>query len=183
MARRSSSAKVLLGAIVGIPLTMAVVVVAFSAATPAASKPSTQGALVLTISTGEQITLMMSSYSFAVQQPVLSAGSASGVTFAPFSITMKTDQFTPVLFEAAAEGGLFNSATLAVPTAGGGAGTFTFVNVSIASIAWQGGNGEIPTQSLTLNYTTLEMSCKTQSAATSSSFGWNRVTNSPTAAP
>jgi type VI secretion system Hcp family effector len=190
MARRWSSAKVLLGSVVAIPLAMVTVVLGLSAATPAASAPSTQGALVLTTSSGQQLTLQLSSYTLGVEQQVPSIGSQSGgagsgkVTFNPFSVTRKVDASTPALYEATAEGTAFTSATLAVPTQGGGAETFDFHLVTVQSIVWQGSKDEIPTESIQFEYGELELAYQTQgTGVTSSSFGWNRVTNSPSNGP
>jgi type VI secretion system secreted protein Hcp len=189
MARRWCSAKVLLGSVVAIPLAMVAVVLGLSAATPAASAPSTQGALVLTTSSGQQLTLRLSSYTLGVEQQVPSIGSQSGgagsgkVTFNPFSVTRKIDSSSPALYEATAEGTAFTSATLAVPTQGGGAETFEFHLVTVQSIVWQGSKDQIPTESIQFEYGELELAYQTQGGLASSSFGWNRVTNSPSNGP
>jgi type VI secretion system secreted protein Hcp len=188
MARRWSSAKVLLGAILGTPLTIATVVLAFSAATPAAVAPSAQGALVLTTSSGQQITVTMSSYRFGVQKPTPSVGSQSGgagaskVSFNPFQITRKIDASSPLLFKACVNGTHFPKATLLVPTLGGSDDSFTFGGVAIQSIDWVSGLDGIDGESLDFTFSEIEIDYQTQPSSTSS-VGWNRITNSPTNGP
>jgi type VI protein secretion system component Hcp len=180
MARRWYSAKVLLGSVVAISLALAAVVLGFSAATPAASRPSTQGVLVLTTSSGQQITLNMSSYSFGVQRSLPGGEGPSTLNFSPFSIVATIGANTPLLLEAETGGTLFPSATLAVPTAGGGVETISFGTISPRSVVWRGGKSGIGTESVSFNYVAVQLSYQSKAGATpSSSFGWNGATNSP----
>jgi type VI protein secretion system component Hcp len=185
MALRWSSRKALLGPILTMPLAMATVVLGLSASNPAALAQSPgPGSLVLTTSTGQQVTLPLSSYSFALGNSANTGSQSSGagagkVSFQPLSVTTNVDVNSPLIFQFTATGTPLTSATLAVATADGGVETFDFHLVVVESVAFQSSRGASPDETIQFEYGELELTYQEQAGgATSSSFGWNEVTNS-----
>ena len=133
-------------------------------------------------SVGGAGTIEVSSFSWGASNASSTAGagtSAGKVKVSSITITKSVDRASPSFFKSACVGAHYPTVTLAVRKAGV-AGTapsdsmqIVLSNVFVSSYSMSGGGGdEVPTESITLNFTKIQMIYAPQGAA-SISFGWN----------
>ncbi len=129
-------------------------------------------------------------YSFDLAQTLnigsQSSGAGAGkITFNPFSITRKTDQASPVLFQMACSGTAFQTVALVLlksASASGGEAflKFTFKLVAVKTISWAN-DTDYPKETVTFEYGGLVVEYWPQKADGSMGTrvvdGWNRVKN------
>jgi type VI protein secretion system component Hcp len=192
----------------------AAIVLGVGQAAPAAPQPGIipgSAMLILTpASGGAPVNVPITQYSFDVGQSLSLGSQSSGagagkVDFSPLQVTTQPDANTPELFQYTTAGMHFNSASLEVPTAGGGAETFTFGLVALEQISWSGGptGGQAGawaggpgasgagSETLTFAYGALTAAYGAQAGTTPTASysycqidatgGWNRICNLSTA--
>jgi type VI secretion system secreted protein Hcp len=139
-------------------------------------------------SVGGTGTIEISSFSWGVSNvsaTASGAGAGTGkVKVSSVTITKQVDSTSPLLFAACVKGTHYATVTLAVRKAGGSPGLaagdsmqIVLSNAFVSSYSMSGGGGdEVPTESITLNFTKVQMQYTPQSSATVSA-GWNLGTS------
>jgi len=90
---------------------------------------------------------------------------AGRASLSTFNISKSTDKASPILFQACCLGKHFPKAEVSICKAGGTQEpfmTYKFDTVFIADINWSGGGEETPTETLSLAYSKIEMTYKSQ---------------------
>jgi type VI secretion system secreted protein Hcp len=108
---------------------------------------------------GHQQVIEVASWSLGASNPtsVGSGGMSAGkVSISSFNVMRRVDPSSPVLARAVASGKHFASVTLTARKAGGEAKVFEAHDVSVVSIT-PGGGGDTPMESVSFNYTKIEM--------------------------
>jgi type VI secretion system Hcp family effector len=114
--------------------------------------------------------IKLDSFNMGASNPVdMSAGGGRGAgraSLSTFNVTKMTDKSSPILFQACCLGKHFKDAVVSICKAGGEQEaflTYKFDTVFIADISWGGGGGEdTPTEALSLAYTKVVMTHKSQ---------------------
>ncbi|HZZ36881.1 MAG TPA: type VI secretion system tube protein Hcp [Caulobacteraceae bacterium] len=114
---------------------------------------------------GHQNWIELESWSFGASQPGSMASATGGagagkVSVHDIHVTKHMDKASPLLQQAAATGRHFPKVLLAVRKAGGQQQpymTYTLENVFISGISAGGGGGGAPTESISMNFTKIEM--------------------------
>jgi type VI secretion system secreted protein Hcp len=138
----------------------------------------------------------ISDFSFGETNPITIGSSSGGagagkVKFNEFQITKSVDSTSPALFQLAAAGAHMPTVVLAIRKAAGATVSpadylkFEFHLVFVSSIAWSGGGGEAPVESVTFAYGSLGMAYHTQSSTGALSASplvgtWSQITNTAT---
>ncbi len=117
--------------------------------------------------------IRLDSFSLGASNAIdMTAGGGRGAgraSLSTFNVSKATDKSSPVLFQACCLGKHFKDAVVSICKAGGEQEaylTYKFDTVFIADINWSGGGGdETPMETLSLAYSKIEMTLKTQDAA------------------
>jgi type VI secretion system secreted protein Hcp len=104
--------------------------------------------------------------------------------FSEMSVSKTTDQSTPALYQACAEGKKLGDATIHIGRNEGGAFMllmkYTLSNAMVSGISTSGGMG-LPSDALSINYTQIKSEFTQQNPDSTkkgtASFGWNIETN------
>jgi type VI protein secretion system component Hcp len=130
-------------------------------------------------------------FSFDVEQTLNIGSQSTGVgagkiTFNPFSITRKIDQFSPILFERSCSGTPFKKVVLGLRKSSGGSTSgvmylaFVFKMVGVKTISWSY-DDEAPKETTTFEYGGFQIHYSPQlpngEFAAPKPGGWNRVRN------
>lgn len=126
----------------------------------------------------------ISSFSFGVHQ-VGSASSGGGAgtgkaSFDDLHVSKHADKATPILMQKCATGDHIKNAILTVRKAGKDQQEYYVIKMTdliVSSVANMGNDGEIPSEQVSLNFSTIEFTYKEQTATGSlggtTTFGWD----------
>jgi type VI secretion system secreted protein Hcp len=131
-------------------------------------------------------TIEVSSFSWgASNASITNAATSRGkAKISSITITKSVDQASPAFFKNVCAGAHYPSVTLALRKAGGGAAgvapsdsmQIVLSNVFVSRYSMSGAGDEVPTESITLNFTKIEMTY-TPAGEASISTGWDLKTN------
>jgi len=151
-----------------------------------------QGAILIegeSIQAGHAKEIVISSFSQGVSVPISTpvggGGGAGKASFSDLSLTKLLDKASPLLYSYAAQGRHIPTAVLTLRRSGANPFEFyriTLTDVLISSVQTSGG-GDVPSESLSLNFTKIEWRYTPQkadgSADTPVVTTWNLATNTP----
>jgi type VI secretion system secreted protein Hcp len=120
-------------------------------------------------------------FSFGVENPGTSGTATGGagagkVTFNEFKIKRSGDVASPRFFNNCVTGTHFKKATLQVRKAGSSGGTFlvyTFGTVLVTKMDWSGPGDQGPEESITFNFSTVELSTQSDESGVTTSGVFN----------
>ncbi len=126
--------------------------------------------------------IAIDSWSWGAYQSQSSGAGAGKVKFNEFSITRRIDSASPGLFQACASGATLATVVLTLsppPPSGAAPGdtlVITFSRVHVASYSTSSSGGERPVESISFNFTKIQMDYHPQSTSAVVHSGWDLAT-------